>query len=321
MRLALKFRNVLPSMVREELDSIVATVSSFFMVEHKDDGTHGDIHASSLTVSGDASFTGSLIVQAPIVQPEPPNLHVAGEIKTDSHFEGPALNLISAQPLINFYESTEPLNLKQWRIQADGQLLQMQTLTDTGTVLVTPLYFTRAGVATFAAGVTVTGVLTSAGVTASGPITTTGSVTAGSVTVTGGIVERGRTVPLGEWIAVPYNASDFSASAGTWTVEAADLAPFRYTLIGKTMIVNVRLFPTTLSAAANQLRAKIPGGYVSAVNAEMPIRAIDSGGRQTGNALVSTGSNLIAFEKINDTQWAAGTNTVGPLGTLVFEIQ
>ena len=52
MQLALKFRNMLPTVVREELDSLVATISGFWDVEHKANGSHGDIHVDSITVGG-----------------------------------------------------------------------------------------------------------------------------------------------------------------------------------------------------------------------------------------------------------------------------
>ena len=52
MQLALKFRNVLPHVVREELDGLVATISAFFHVQHKADGTHGALTCDSLVVGG-----------------------------------------------------------------------------------------------------------------------------------------------------------------------------------------------------------------------------------------------------------------------------
>ena len=52
MKLALKFRDVLPVMVREELDQVVATVRAFFGVQHKEDGSHGDLTCDSLVVNG-----------------------------------------------------------------------------------------------------------------------------------------------------------------------------------------------------------------------------------------------------------------------------
>jgi hypothetical protein len=52
VQLALKFRNMLPNVVREELDGLVAVISAFFAVEHNPDGTHGNITATSITIGG-----------------------------------------------------------------------------------------------------------------------------------------------------------------------------------------------------------------------------------------------------------------------------
>jgi len=50
------------------------------------------------------------------------------------------------------------------------------------------------------------------------------------------ISEKQRTTPMGHWIAVPFNATNFTTQAGTWTVAAGNVAVNRYTLIGKTVI-------------------------------------------------------------------------------------
>jgi hypothetical protein len=52
MQIVQKFRGLMPQMVMEEFDHIIATISAFWGVEHNDDGTHGDIHCDSLTVNG-----------------------------------------------------------------------------------------------------------------------------------------------------------------------------------------------------------------------------------------------------------------------------
>jgi hypothetical protein len=58
LQLVLKFRNMLPTIVREELDSLVASINGFWAVEHNPDGTHGAIHATSVTIGGVPVGTG-----------------------------------------------------------------------------------------------------------------------------------------------------------------------------------------------------------------------------------------------------------------------
>jgi hypothetical protein len=52
VQLALKFRNMLPEIVRQELDNLVSTISGFWNVEHKGDGTHSTITCDSLIING-----------------------------------------------------------------------------------------------------------------------------------------------------------------------------------------------------------------------------------------------------------------------------
>lgn len=48
----LKFRGQLPDVVGAELDNVTASMRAFLTAEHNDDGSHGDITASSLTLQG-----------------------------------------------------------------------------------------------------------------------------------------------------------------------------------------------------------------------------------------------------------------------------
>jgi hypothetical protein len=59
VQLVLKFRNMLPNIVREELDSLCAIITGFWSVEHKADGTHSAISCDSLTVGGKPVTGGS----------------------------------------------------------------------------------------------------------------------------------------------------------------------------------------------------------------------------------------------------------------------
>jgi len=64
--LAQTFRDVLPKAkalggrVVDQLDDIIAQFSGLWSVQHNEDGTHGDITADSLVVSGDTTFEGNV---------------------------------------------------------------------------------------------------------------------------------------------------------------------------------------------------------------------------------------------------------------------
>lgn len=55
-----------------------------------------------------------------------------------------------------------------------------------------------------------------------------------------GVFEHGRSVAMGEWINIPFNAANFFGDGViTWTVASGDMITNRYTLIGKTMFWSV----------------------------------------------------------------------------------
>lgn len=72
-----------------------------------------------------------------------------------------------------------------------------------------------------------------------------------TITATGSISERGRSTPQGDWIAVSYAASLFSASTGsTWTVPASAYTTYAYTLVGRTMTISFQMTAAIVSVAA-----------------------------------------------------------------------
>jgi len=115
--------------------------------------------------------------------------------------------------------------------------------------------------------------------------------------------------PIGGWGAVTYSAGLFVAASGTWTVEAADMVTFAYTIIGKTMIVALEIANCSVSAATSELRITLPAGVVVS-------RTMTTVGWSTGTAndatsqnlivIVVPGVNYIAIRPINASTGAAG---------------
>src|SRR5215813_14079847 len=88
----------------------------------------------------------------------------------------------------------------------------------------------------------------------------------GDVTVGRYIYEKQRTTPLGHWIAIAYSAGLFSATTGTWTVEAGDFSGLAYALSGKTMFLTFILNTTSVSATPSALTIALPAGLSAAVS-------------------------------------------------------
>ena len=87
----------------------------------------------------------------------------------------------------------------------------------------------------------------------------------GDIKTTGKIYERGRSVAMGDWIDVPYDSNNYWANGGTWTV-GSNGAHYSYTLIGSTMIINLRVHDSTLTIPDNTqtgLYIRLPPGFTA----------------------------------------------------------
>lgn len=136
-----------------------------------------------------------------------------------------------------------------------------------------------------------------------------------------GYYERGRTVPMGEWIQVAYDGANFTADAGLWDVGSGDQTTYRYTLIGKTMILAFCIQNTTLNATPTAMILKIPGGFTPAATLIDPFSYSDNGTFGTGQAIVSVaGGGFVYFYTATTGPWQNAANTTEVRGQIAFEV-
>lgn len=133
-----------------------------------------------------------------------------------------------------------------------------------------------------------------------------------------GIFERGRTVRIGEWQDVPFNAANFAAAGGTWTVSSAVQ---RFTIIGKTLYYKVIVTNSSVGGTPSELFVNLPSGYTSAGGITvLPIIYEEAG---TGNlvGLVYTANDaIIHLRKQATGVWTASTNTTTVYVLFALEI-
>lgn len=129
----------------------------------------------------------------------------------------------------------------------------------------------------------------------------------------------------GEWTSVAFASGNFTASSGTWTVDSADQVTFKYTLIGKTMFVQVVIQNTDVSATPNQLKIAIPGSFISAVESWGTCDILDAGAnREAGKWSVASGGTVINFmrENAGGANWTStSSDNTDVRGIIQFEVQ
>lgn len=342
MQIIQKFREMLPGMVTAELDNILASIRAFWMVEHKEDGTHAAITCTSLVVNGVPVTGGGGGGTGPAGPPGPQGLPgetgpagpagptgPAGADGTDgatgaTGATGPAGPTgpqgIQGIPGPSGSGSGDVVG------PASSLVRQVAVYTDaTGKVITN-------STATISAGgdLKIFGITEAEGLlyakqnlrVETGIAVESGNchVKVGYFDADLGYKERARTVPMGEWIDIPYSAANFTAVSGVWTVEAGDVTTLRYTLIGNTVIFLYELGPTSVSVANGGLRIALPAGVVVSKPTRTLAPGFNNGTIVTTVPLVAVGQAFLSISIQAGTNWAVSTNNTYVQGQMVIPI-
>jgi hypothetical protein len=128
--------------------------------------------------------------------------------------------------------------------------------------------------------------------------------------VSDGVYQRGRTVAMGDWQDVPFNAADFAAvgAGNTWVVQSVDMQYQQWTLIGQTMHYQVAAAGTEITGAPVTLTIALPAGYQIARRFQLPF-IFSEGGPYTSSGFVFgfPGQTVIQLQKLTFAAWAVTT--------------
>lgn len=73
------------------------------------------------------------------------------------------------------------------------------------------------------------------------------------------------------WQNHPFNAADYTADAGSWTVESGDLHIYRYAVSANTLFVRFALNDTVITGSPSILTVKFPTGVAAPVQRQGPL--------------------------------------------------
>jgi len=112
----------------------------------------------------------------------------------------------------------------------------------------------------------------------------------------------------GAWITPTYAGTDWTASAGTWTVDSGDVIANRYKLSGRTLHFEIAVATTSVSSTPSDLK-KLLFGFTSAGVANGNVFLADAGGTQVAGTMSTlTSGTTLQFEKLSGS-WSTATNT------------
>ncbi len=140
------------------------------------------------------------------------------------------------------------------------------------------------------------------------------NATDGTLSLSDGIFERSRSVKLGAWTEVAYNAANFTTSGGgAWTVDSGDQRAYGFAYAGTTMFVRVSIADSDVSASPGiSLQIPLPDGKTAVKEILVPNLYTDASGTLVwGYVHVGGGASTMLFRKIDSSNWTptTGDNT------------
>jgi hypothetical protein len=127
----------------------------------------------------------------------------------------------------------------------------------------------------------------------------------------------------GAWITPTYAAGNYTASSGTWTVDAGDVTTQAYWLKGRTLTVAWILVSTSTSAGPGILNIGNGawGGFTAVKQTLNSLMYNDNGGVNTaGFSQVTAAATIVTLSKFSGA-FSIATNTTNVFGELIFEVQ
>lgn len=131
------------------------------------------------------------------------------------------------------------------------------------------------------------------------------------------------------WVAVAFDAADYTASGGTWTAGSADLVTYRYARIGRDLLaIQVYLQQTSTGVGVtDQLRVRLPQGLLIHPTAQDtgPLIYSDNGGATAAGVIVADGTVSQTYLQLLrlplPTNWtASAVNTTLVRGSILLQI-
>ena len=122
------------------------------------------------------------------------------------------------------------------------------------------------------------------------------------------------------WTTPSFSAGNFTATTGTWTVEAADVVTYAYRIIGKTMIVAFFIQTSTTASGCTNLKIAIPASKVAQKTGLQMVHINENGTRSVGFVQVNASGTTLDIYRNDLVAFANVTNALLTSGTIVFEI-
>jgi hypothetical protein len=182
-----------------------------------------------------------------------------------------------AAPVLKFVDTAAAANARIFRLYQNNQVLSVDAVSDDEATLNSyPLRLNRGG----------------------------------DVSAYRDLYEKQRGVAIGHWTDMAYNPANFSAAAGTWTVDAGDVGSYTYMLVGKTLILTVTITASSTSVSTQWIAVALPAGFTVARTINAAGYGTDGSAWQTLDVHSSPSFTAVIIDRLGGTPWPAVTNAL-----------
>jgi hypothetical protein len=307
-----------------EIAAMSADIQAWANKEHDDDGGHLDITARTLQVAGASTVSGDQVVSGALTVGTTGRVKLADSVGTvqndgavgpgivinmDCAGGGPQAQIVSAKPSFDtelsllWRDTPTGTNYRPLLVRHDTHVMNgFVVMPGPITNVTQPCYL---GSSSELAG---------AGRWSGAYLKACDS--------TAGYKEHGRSVASGDWAAVTYAGSNFTASGATLTVEAADVVEHKVSYNGYTLRMKVFVqAASTSGAGATELDIAIPGGFTAKGRNPGAMWLNLNGTYEWGTYQTSDGGSVIKiFRQDPSTTYGAYANSLGFRGEIEIEI-
>ena len=298
--------------IENALQKLTAAITGHWNVEHKEDGTHSAITADALTVAAGDLGVGTVGSDLNPTETDTYDLGTQSSEPTRPFYAWRTLRLGTSLEWCGTNTGASGDFVAAWTDSRSGS--NRLTASNVATSQTWTIDAFGTDVAIFGGSYTIGGVLL---------VGTRIPNLSVALLASGAYYEGTRSTAMGYWIAVAHSAGNFTASTGSWTVDSGDQLVYRYTLIGKTMILSWSIANSDVSAGS-VLRLAIPGSFTAAQTINGVHEARDNG----GVAVFATCRTVSgqAYIELYPTAGTTGTwaitssDNTATIGTFAFEV-
>jgi hypothetical protein len=128
----------------------------------------------------------------------------------------------------------------------------------------------------------------------------------------------------GAWVTPAYSGGNFTANGSmTWTVDAGDVASYRYVKHGSTVFINIYLITTTVGGTPNsELRIALPAGVTPIAPVLVPCVLNNNSGTiaEAGQMYVAAGGTYIGIGRLGGLNFSASAGLTYVFGQIAIQV-